>query len=186
MSRSRRIVPVLALVCALALAVPPLARAQVEVGDAITQEATVTAIDLATRTVELKGADGKTDSMVVPANIQNLDKLKVGDTVIATYAIALAAELLKPGEKPGPASISAAKQGGGEILSAQQVSAVVKIEKIDLATNSVTFSRAGGKTTTLRVKRPEIQAKLKDLKPGDQVEVTYTEAMAIKVEPKAK
>ena len=34
------------------------------------------------------------------------------------------------------------------------------------------------------MKRPEVQERLKTLKPGDEVQVTYTEAMAIKVEPK--
>jgi translation elongation factor P/translation initiation factor 5A len=36
----------------------------------------------------------------------------------------------------------------------------------------------------VKVKRPEIQEKLKTLKPGDEVQITYTEAMAITVERK--
>lgn len=175
---------VLALALAVTLPVAAIAWAAAEVGDAVTVTATVTSIDLKTRTVELKGEDGKMASIVVPEEIANLEKLKVGDTVTTTYAVALAAEILKPGETAAPASVSAAKQGGGELVSAVQHSAVLKINSIDLATNSVTVTGPKGETKTLKVKRPEMQEKLKTLKPGDEVQLTYTEAMAIKVEPK--
>ena len=172
----------LALACTLTLGAR--AWAATEIGDSVTVTATVTSIDLATRTVELKGKDGKTATVVVPEEVANLDKLKVGDTVKTTYAVAIAAEILKPGETAAPASVSAAKQGGGEIVSARQESAVVKIKSIDLKTNSVTLIGPKGNTETVKVKRPELQEKLKTLKPGDEVQLTYTEAMAIKVEPK--
>jgi len=177
---------VLSLALGLALISGARAFAAAEIGDAVTVTATVTSIDLKTRTVELKGEDGKTASIVVPESIANLEKLKVGDTVTTTYAVALAAEILKPGETAAPASVSAAKQGGGEIVSAVQHSAVLKINSIDLATNSVTVTGPKGNTQTLKVKRPELQEKLKTLKPGDEVQLTYTEAMAITVEPKKK
>lgn len=176
----------LALSLALGLAVVFAGRAfaKTEMGDSVTVTATVTAIDLAARTVELKGKDGKTETIVVPEAIANLDKLKVGDTVKTTYAVAIAVELLKPGETPAPESVSAAKQGGGEIVSARQESAVLKVKSIDLKTNSVTLTGPKGNTETVKVKRPELQEKLKSLKAGDEVQITYTEAMAIKIEPK--
>jgi len=182
MSRTRSLLP--SLVLALALAASPAARAQVEAGDAVQIVATVQSIDLAKRTVELKGADGTLTTIDVPESIQNLDKLKVGDTVTTTYAVSVAVELLKPGEVPAPASVAAGKQGGGEVIGAQQVSAVLKVDKIDLAKHAVTLTGPEGNTRTIQVKRPDIQAKLKDLKPGDQVQITYTRAMAIQVERK--
>lgn len=174
----------LALVAAVAFVFATRAHAQAEIGDSVTTTATVESIDLAARTVVLKDAEGKTTTMVVPESIQNLDKLKVGDTVTTTYAIALAAQILKPGEEPAPAAVSASKQGGGEVVGAKQVSAVLKVESVDLATNSVTLTGPKGNTRTVKVKRPEVQEKLKTLKPGDEVQITYTEAMAIKVERK--
>jgi translation elongation factor P/translation initiation factor 5A len=176
---------VLSLALGLAILFAGRTFAATEIGDSVTVTATVTAIDLDARTVDLKTKDGKTTTIVVPEEIANLDKLKVGDTVKTTYAVAIAAEILKPGETPAPASVSAAKQGGGEIVSARQESAVVKIKSIDLKTNSVTLTGPKGNTETVKVKRPELQEKLKTLKPGDEVQLTYTEAMAIKVEPKA-
>ena len=171
-------------VFAVAFLAASLAFAQAEVGDAVTTTATVESVDLEKRTVVLKNAEGKTTSVVVPKNIENLDKLKAGDKVTTTYAVALAAEILKPGEERAPAAVSAAKQGAGEILGANQVSAVLKIDKIDLATNTVTVTGPQGNTREIKVKRPELQEKLKTLKPGDEVQLTYTEAMAITVEPK--
>jgi translation elongation factor P/translation initiation factor 5A len=174
------------LVLGFALLLGASTQAAMEIGDSVTVTATVQSVDLKTRTVELKDAEGKTTTVVVPESIANLDKLKVGDTVTTTYAVALAAEILKPGETAAPASVSAAKQGGGEIVSAAQRSAVLKIDSIDLATNSVTVTGPKGNKETIKVKRPELQEKLKTLKPGDEVQLTYTEAMAIKVEPKKK
>jgi hypothetical protein len=177
---------VFSLVVTLALVIGSRAGAQAEVGDSVTTTATVESVDLATRNVVLKNAEGKTTSVVVPENIQNLEKLQPGDSVTTTYSVALAAEILKPGEEPAPAAVSAAKQGGGEIVGASQVSAVLKVDKVDLATNSVTLTGPKGNTRTLQVKRPEVREKLKLLKPGDEVQVTYTEAVAMRVERKEK
>jgi hypothetical protein len=175
---------VFSLVVAIALLVGTYAGGQTEVGESMTLTGTVESIDLAKRIVVLKGADGKTASFVVPASIQNLDKVKAGDTVTTTYVSSIAAEILKPGEERGPAAVSSAKQGGGEVLSTNQVSEVVKVDSIDLAANSITLTGPRGNTRTVKVKRPDLQAKLKELKPGDEIQITYTEAMAISVEPK--
>jgi len=174
------------LIAAVALSNAPRARAAAEAGDSVTVSATVESIDLSTRTVVLKGADGTTESVVVPESIANLDKLKVADTVTTTYAVAIAVQIMKPGEEPAPAAVSAAKQGNGQIVSANQVSALLKVNAVDLAKNTVTLTGPKGNTETVEVKRPELQEKLKTLKPGDEVQITYTEAIAIKVEPRAK
>ena len=177
---------VLSLALGLVLVSGGRAFAAAEAGDAVTVTATVTSIDLKTREVGLKGEDGKTTTIVVPESVANLEKLKVGDTLTTTYAVAIAVQILKPGDTPAPVSSSASTQGGGELKSAVQRSAVFKIESIDLATNSVTLTGPKGNTETVKVKRPDIQERLKTLKPGDEVQLTYTEAVAIKVEPKAK
>lgn len=181
-----RLALALSLLVAAALGPAGGANAAAEVGEAVTVSATVQSIDLPSRTVMLKDADGKTATVVVPESIASLDKLKVGDTVNITYAVALAAQILKPGETPAPADVAAAKQGGGEIVSARQTSALLKVDKVDLAANTVTLTGPQGNTRTVEVKRPELREKLKTLKPGDDVQITFTEATAIKVEPRAK
>ena len=176
----------LALALFVTALAPARAFAAAEAGEAVTVSATVQSIDLKTREVVLKGEDGKTATVVVPEEIANLDKLKVGDTVKTTYAVAIAAQILKPGEQPSMADVSAAKQGGGEIVSARQTTAVLKVVTVDTAANTVTLTGPRGNTETVKVKRPELQEKLKTLKAGDDVQITFTEATAIQVEPKAK
>jgi translation elongation factor P/translation initiation factor 5A len=159
--------------------------AQAEIGDSVTVTATVESIDLKTRTIDLKGADGKKASIIVPESVKNLEKLKVGDTLTTTYLVSFAAEILKPGETAPPSSVSASSsQGGGELVRGRQQTALLKVESVDLPTNSVTLTGPKGNTRTVKVKRPELQEKLKTLKPGDEVQLTYTEAIAITVEPK--
>jgi hypothetical protein len=58
----------------------------------------------------------------------------------------------------------------------------VTITAIDEKAPSVTFKGPASNTRTIKVKYPE---KLKTVKVGDQVELTYTEALALTVE-KAK
>ena len=59
--------------------------------------ATVTAIDKATRTLTLKGADGKTFPLVAGPDVRNFDQIQVGSEVVVGYLEALAIELKKGG-----------------------------------------------------------------------------------------
>ena len=55
----------------------------------------------------------------------------------------------------------------------------LKITKIDLKTNQVTLQNPAGVSKTLNVERPEIQDKLKNLKVGQSVVVTYTDVLKV-------
>ena len=55
----------------------------------------------------------------------------------------------------------------------------VTITAIDPHVPSVTFKGPAGNTRTIRVKDP---AKLQGVKVGDTVDITYSEAFAVKVE----
>jgi len=62
----------------------------------------------------------------------------------------------------------------------------VKILGIDPGTNKVAFQQSDGSQHIIAVKSPNMQAFIKTLKPGDTVDVTYTESVAISVAPAAK
>jgi hypothetical protein len=47
----------------------------------------------------------------------------------------------------------------------------------------VSFTGPQGMLRTITVQNPDAQAFIKKLKKGDEVEITYTEALAISVEP---
>ena len=64
---------------------------------AVQVTATVVEIDHKTREVTLKAADGREETFVVDEAAKNLDQVKKGDVVVATYAEALAYEVKKGG-----------------------------------------------------------------------------------------
>ena len=147
--------------------------------------ATVTAVDLPGRLVTLKGPDGKVFTVEAGEEVRNLPQVQVGDRVVVQYYEAIAAELAKPGQE---ASVSAgaaraplgAKPGAG---MAQQVTDTVRIDAVDPATNTVSFTDPEGHSQTITVHDPKMQNFLKTLKVGDRVAITYIEAVAIAVKP---
>jgi ribosomal 50S subunit-recycling heat shock protein len=145
--------------------------------------ATVTKIDQKTREVTVKMDDGQERSFVAGEEAKNLAQVKPGDRITVTYAEALVYEVKKGGAAVAPASAVAGKaaQPGMKPAGAiaRQTTVTVLITAIDTKAPSVTFKGAGGNTQTIKVMHPE---KLQGVKVGDTVEITYTEALAIKVE----
>jgi hypothetical protein len=150
--------------------------------------AKVVAIDLATRTVTLVGPEG--NELVVEAgdNVRNLDQIGVGDKVTVDYYEGLLAQVNEPGAPTNEvdmtdAAIRAAKgdRPGGGVASS--VTATVTIEFVDNFRHVVQFKGPTGHLTVLQVKRPEFREMLKTLKPGDTVNLTYFEAVAVSVRP---
>lgn len=62
----------------------------------------------------------------------------------------------------------------------------VRIISVDTTKNVVTFYDSDQLVRTLAVVRPEAQAWIRQLKPGDEVVVTCTESVALAVEPARK
>ncbi len=174
-----------------ALADEPAKPAAAPQGEAIlssiTVTATVTKIDHKTREVTLKTDDGQEASFVAGAAVKNLDQVKKGDVVTATYTEAVAYEVRKSGKAPGAESTVAAataKPGAKPAgVAGQQTTLTVAVAAIDLKAPSVTFKGPGGGTRTIKVRDP---AKLQGVSVGDMVDLTYAEALAIKVEKAPK
>jgi Cu/Ag efflux protein CusF len=149
--------------------------------------ATVTKIDQQTREVTLKPDGGEEFSFVASDQVKNLGQVKVGDRVTVTYAEALAYEVKKGGQAVAPSTAVAGKSAelgarpAGAI--ARQTTATVAIVAIDPKVPSVTFKGPAGNTQTIKVMHPE---KLQGVQVGDTVEITYTEALAVKLEAAPK
>jgi len=152
-----------------------------------TVTATVESIDLATRAVTLKGPDGKVMGLKVGEEVKNLPQVKVGDKVTVTYYESIAAQIIKPGTGPASAAqqaVATAKPGekpAGAMV--QQVTVVAAVEAIDKTTQHVTLKGPEGNTVEVKVKNPK---NLEGVKVGDEVAITYTEAMAVSVEKPKK
>jgi hypothetical protein len=147
--------------------------------------ATVTAIDLPERLVTLRGPEGNLFTVQASEEVRNLPQLEVGDRVVVRYHEAIAAEMAKPGqEASASATAMRAPPGakpGGEL--AQEVTTMVEITDLDPATHTVSFTAPDGLAQTIAVQDPEMQDFVETLKVGDEVAITYTEALAISVEP---
>ena len=148
--------------------------------------ATITAIDAATRAVTLKGPKGNEIVVTAGPEVKNFAQMKVGDQVDVEYVESLALELKKGGGAPvaatAKAGAAAAKPGERPAgMVGQQVTVVADVIDVNPQTQVVTL-KGPKRTVELKVRDPE-QFKL--VKKGDQVQATYTEAMAIAVTPAA-
>ena len=149
--------------------------------------ATITAIDKASREVTLKGPQGNELTVTAGSEIKNFDKLKVGDQVAAQYVEALTLELKKGGgmpvartEQKGAVGAKPGESPAGAV--GRQITIIAVVVALDPATQVVTL-KGPQRTVELRVADPE-QFKL--IAKGDQVEATFTQALAIAVEPAAR
>lgn len=150
--------------------------------------ATVEYIDVPSRIVGLLGAEGNSLIVQVGEEVRNLDQVRVGDRVRVEFYEGLVAELLPPGSDRKEVSLTEAlvravpgeRPAGG---AGEAVSARVVIEFVDPVRNVVHFTGPKGKKRVIRVEKPEFRAMLRTLRPGDVVELTYFEALAVKVEP---
>jgi translation elongation factor P/translation initiation factor 5A len=151
--------------------------------------ASVQAVDLVTRQVVLRGQDGNVFSVTAGPEVRNLPQVKVGDVVKVSYREALMAELRRPGDtRPTTPSATMAVARAPEgarpaIAAAEEIRTTVTIRQVDTARNTVAFTGQDGLVRVVDVREPQMRALLKTLKPGDQVDVTFTEAVAISVEP---
>lgn len=145
--------------------------------------ATVVAIDLKQRIVTLKGENGEIRDIKVGEEAVNLPQVKVGDLVTVKFYESIAVEMIKPGTVAGAGETSAivrAKPGempGG--MAARQVSVTATIMAIDKQKSTITLKGPEGKPATVKVLDP---ANLEKVKVGDELMITYTEALAISVE----
>jgi hypothetical protein len=156
------------------------------VANTIEVTASVEAVNKATREVTIKGPRGHVETVVAGPEVKNFDQIKVGDKVVLRYVEALSLELKKGGTAPVARTDSA--MGGtakpGEKPAAgvgRQIHVTANVVAVDAATQTVSL-KGPKQTVDLHVGDPE-QFKL--VKVGDQVEATYTEAVALSVEPAA-
>ncbi len=153
--------------------------------------ATVDSIDPKTRRLVVIVPSGEREEFQVDPEVRNLEQVKPGDRIIMTYHIGVAAKVMPPGTEAESPVLSeqltraqpGAKPGG---TLARQITTTVKIQSVDTAANTVTFRRADGTVDTVAIESPEGQERARNLKPGDAVQLTYREAMAVKVEPASR
>jgi hypothetical protein len=150
-----------------------------------TAQATVQAVYPDKRSVTLLGPQGPTTVFVGP-NVK-LDRIHAGDKVKVSYYQGIAAQIAKGSAKVSDPAASTftyknptGQPGGGVGAS---LTVTVTIVGVDPGTNTVAFKSADGTPHIIAVRSPNMREFIKTLKAGDVVDVTYTESLAISVEP---
>lgn len=149
----------------------------------------VVSVDKAKREITVKGPKGNVRTLVAGEEVRNFDQIKAGDEIVLKYVEALALELKKGGggkvERTETAEAARAKPGEKPAgVVGRQVTVTADVIAVDAANQMVTL-RGPERTVELKIKDPE---QFKNIKKGDQVQATYTEALAIGVDaaPKKK
>jgi hypothetical protein len=166
---------------------PPPAPTPMNISETVELSAVVSKIDVPKRKLTLRGEAGDEVTIDVDPAVRNLPQVKVGDKVVARYYEGLVADLRKPTD-PASAAVEVAdavaqpgQRPGASVGT--RLTIPVTITAVDTTTNVVSFYGESREVRSLAVVRPEAKAFIKQLKPGDQVVVTYTEALAVSVEP---
>ncbi len=116
---------------------------------------------------------------------------RCGDNVVVRYYEALGAQLVSRGgtatgatTEPDSVVVGRAEEGArpSGVVSSKQTM-VVKIKEVDTKNNVVSFYGEDGLLRAFPVQTDQGKEFIKKLKPGDEVGVTYTEALAVSVEP---
>jgi translation initiation factor IF-1 len=155
----------------------------VEVETLTVPSASVLAINYPSRTLTLVMPNGSKNTYKISSDVKNFDQIEVGDKVNATLVEALAVYMGGPGATPNTSdvkTVSLAPKGakpGVIVADTQEVTA--KIVSVDPKERKVTLQTADGENRTVRVSKSVDLAKVK---PGNDVTVRMTEALAIVVE----
>ncbi|MFM5250906.1 hypothetical protein [Aeromonas hydrophila] len=155
--------------------------------EAVSAQATVTAIDMASRKVSLKNAAGEAFDIVAGEQVTNLANLKVGDVVALRYLQMLDLELLKgtAGVRKRVVEVAAGKAEAGEKPGAgigKKVTLYGDVIAVDKGQQTITV-KGVDHTLVLKVHNP---AQFALIAKGDQIKAVQTQAVGIGILPEKK
>jgi hypothetical protein len=149
--------------------------------------ATVESVDMSNRQVLLRTPDGARATVVAGPDVRNLPQVKAGDRVTITYQEAIAVRMAASGSAPPDAQVVAAERvAAGELpggAAGGLVTARVTMVSAAPDGTSVVYTGPDGVGHTAEVRDPKMQAFVRQLKPGDQVDVGYVNELAVRVDP---
>jgi len=146
---------------------------------------TVSSIDKATSSMSIRDQRGNLTSVQVPDDVKNLQEFKPGDTVSVAYKESVAVGISRPGQTMAEMKkgAKANEPGGYSCGGVTEVSG--NIVSIDQDKGQLTFRAAGGDIRTVSASEfPAVQNKLSTLRPGDIVQVAFTQPVATKIAKK--
>jgi hypothetical protein len=147
------------------------------------EQAIVRDIDLKTRM-----PNGSLKTLYVDELVSRFDKIQPGDVVKTTYSEAVTVKLRKTKIKPGIKVEESLTRDSAKVKPAgksrRQVITTATITAISKDFRTVSLKGADGAVQDVDVRNPSNFNKLKngEVKVGDQIDITYTQAVAISVE----
>jgi len=155
-------------------------------GESISVTVTIEAIEQSTRTLTVKDNKGIYETIQAPPEMKRFSELKVGDKITARYYDNVVVRLKKPGEAAVDVDSSALTRGQGKGpagTAALQRTITVTVTAMDPKTSAVTVKGPNGYNYSRKVADKKTFGQLKV---GDQLDMTWTEAVLISVDPPKK
>jgi len=163
----------------LGIAGTAFAQSKTLTGETQTISATVEAINVSTRTLTMKGPKGNFLDIVVPEAVKKFSEIKVGDTLTARYYENLVIRKKQPGEKDVDTAAEGVTPGGAAKpagTAAKQRTITATITALDPKVPSITLSGPNKWTYSARIEDKKV---LEQVKLGDKVDLTWTEALLL-------
>lgn len=160
-------------------------RSQVAAATVFTISAEVVSVDLQQRSITLKGPLGGLVAADVAADVDSLSKYHAGDLVSASYYEAVAFAVKKKGDaRPLFEATGAAKRNepGARLRETNVETRTVTVVSVDPAAHSLVLQGADKTIYPIEVEQKEFYNKLKDLRAGDTIDVTQSNAVVTKLE----
>ena len=156
------------------------------VGEGISAEAVVQAIDLKKRLVTLRLEDGWNTTIKVGPEVRNLDQVKVGDHLKSEYSNTLTVKVrrtagLRSTEVENQVDRAALGQKPAAIAT-RKVHFVADVVKVDTQASTMTVKGAKGNSFEVKISSAKV---LDKIKVGDQVEGAFRQVVSMGVLPAA-
>jgi hypothetical protein len=167
----------------VATAVPLFAQTASRSSELKTTTVTVEAIEKSTREITIKRDDGTYDVFYASPEVKRFDSLKVGDKITARYYENIVLTMHRAGEPArdtDKSDVTRAQATTGATASHQRT-ITATITAIDQNAPSITFTGPRNWTYSTRV---EDKKALSQVKVGDKVDLTWTEAMIVSLDGK--
>ena len=151
-------------------------------GESISKTVTIEAIEQSSRTLTVKDDKGIHETIYAPAEMKRFSELKVGDKITARYYENVVVRLKRAGEAPVDVAAAALTRGEGQrpaATAATQRTITAPVTAMDPKTSSVTVRGPNGYVYSRKVADKKAYAMLKV---GDQLDMTWTEALLISVD----
>lgn len=155
--------------------------------DTVEASATVESVDVLNRLMTIKTEAGDLVTLEVGPEVQNLVQVRQGDRVVVRYREAIGARISNDAAgQPVSIDVDTDRARLGQRPSARASATTnvpVTINSVDTRSNLVTFSGPDGLVRSITVATPEGRDFIRQLKKGDTVVLSFTEAFAVSVEP---